>query len=158
MKKLIRLVEVRLVKTSPTEDGLQFSFVDYEPDKEMVNPLKDKFNEMKRSLEDKGRKLPPDIEGLIDVFGEMPQGLVSGPPQAYFSSTFFFVTKAQYEALGRPMVGDVLSIELMKLSVEDILEKEPPLKVTCPKCNSTFYARVFPVVCPTCDTKIEKPA
>lgn len=105
------------MRVSPTEDGFQFSFVDYEPDKETVNPLKEKFDEVKRALKDKGRELPPDVAGLLDVFGEMPQGLVSGgPPHSYFSNAFFFVTKAQYEELGRPMVGELLSIEMSKTS------------------------------------------
>ena len=116
MKKLFKLVRMEL-QNSPQGPVIQLHFTDWQPETERVNPAKERIQQSLRALKEAGDKIPKDILAVIEGLADMADPTNYGymvPNLAYYSTSVISVSPKEYEALGKPMLGSILGLELAK--------------------------------------------
>ena len=119
MKKLFKLVSMEL-QNNPQGPILQLHLTDWHPPTEQVNPLKERFKQIKETM--KGKDFPKEalslVEGLAELFDPSSYGYAM-PNMAYYSTSVVSVTPKEYEELGKPLLGSILELEIRKTEEAD---------------------------------------
>ena len=109
MKKLFKLVRMEL-QNSPQGLMTQLHLIDWYPATEQVNLMKEKLQKTLEAVKDIPEEIKAIIRGLAEL-AEPPAPIMSS---MYYTSSVVSVTPKEYEEIGKPMLGSILSLELAK--------------------------------------------
>lgn len=108
MNKLFKVVNVEL---RPSRKGafVMLCLLDYAPDVEDVDPLKEKIE---RATEDMPKELAEGLKPVFTALSGLDDLRTSPAHQAHKETGSVLLTMREYEQVGKPTVGQLLKVDL----------------------------------------------